>query len=219
MALAAAWVAFLVALPYAESDGVELAYMLIGGVMGAGIVLVGFAAASRLRPMRPRSGSERARLAVWAIAAGALLGVANLGANVAMAAADPTLDRLLGERIATITPWMSVFAAPILEETAIRLFFLSALAWLVARFTRNPRTIFLVALGLTALVFGVMHLNRPMPDQASLALLYSAGIVLKTAGAALLFGWLFWRRGLPYAMLAHAAANGAHELLAPFFFG
>lgn len=218
VAIGAAWLALLAALPFFEAGRTDLGGMLIGGLMGAGLIVAGFAAASRVRPMRSREGRERVRLALLAIASGAALGVVNLAANVGMAAAHPTLDQLLRERFAALSPWATTFAAPVLEEIAYRLFFLSVLAWLVARFTKNPRAIFLVSLGVTALVFGVMHLFRPMPDQASVALLYGAGIVLKIGAVSLLLGWLFWRWGLPYAMLAHAAANAAHELLDPLFF-
>jgi membrane protease YdiL (CAAX protease family) len=219
VAMGAAWLAFVAALPFAESDGVDLAYMLIGGLIGAGLVVTGYAAASRLRPMRPRESSGRVRLAVLAIASGAALGIANLAANFGMAAADPALDQALRERLTTISPWTSMFAAPLFEEVAYRLFFLSVLAWIVARFTKNPRTIFVVAMLISAVVFGMMHLDRPMPDDASLAFLYSTGIVAKTAAASFLLAWIFWRWGLPHAILAHAAANATHELLSPLVFG
>jgi hypothetical protein len=68
VAMGAAWLAFLAALPFFESGGVDLADMLIGGLIGAGLVVAGYAAAWRLRPIPPRQGSERLRLALLAIA-------------------------------------------------------------------------------------------------------------------------------------------------------
>jgi hypothetical protein len=218
VAIGAAWLAFLSALPFAESDGVDLAYMLIGGAIGAGIIVTGFAAASRVRPLRQKHGAESFRRGAMAIALGAASGVVNLGINLALAA-HPAIGPLLRERFVTLSPWQTSFAAPVLEEIAYRLFFLSVLAWIVGRFVRNPRTAFWVAMGLTAVFFGAMHLFRPMPEQGSAALLYSVAIVVKTGGMSLLFAWLFWRRGLPHAMLAHSAANAAHELLDPLLFG
>jgi hypothetical protein len=218
VAIGLAWIAFLVALPLFESDDVDFAYMLIGGLFGAGFVVTGFAAASRVRPLQPASGMERVRRGGLAIAFGAAAGIVNLGVNVALAA-HPAIGPLLRDRFVTLSPWQTSFAAPILEEIAYRLFFLSVLAWIVSRFTRDPRTVFWVSMGLTAVFFGVMHLFRPMPEQGSATLLYGTVIVVKTGGMSLLFAWLFWRRGLPYAMLAHSAANAAHELLDPLFFG
>jgi membrane protease YdiL (CAAX protease family) len=219
VAMGAAWLAFLAGLALFESGDVDLADMLIDGLIGAGLVVTGYAAASRLRPMPPRQDRERVRLAVLAIASGAAYGIANLAANLGLAAADPAIGQVLGERITTMSIWQTAVAAPLYEEVVYRLFFLSVLAWIVARFTRNPRTIFLVAMIVSAVAFGMVHLIRPMPDDASAVFLYSIGIVVKNTAAGLLFNWLFWRWGLPYAMLAHAAANAAHQLVAPLFFG
>jgi hypothetical protein len=218
VAIGAAWIAFLVALPLFESDGVDLGYMVIGGLFGAAFIVTGFAAASRVRPLRQKHGAESFRRAAMAIASGVAAGIVNLGVNVALAA-HPAIGPLLRERFVTLSPWQTSFAAPILEEIAYRLFFLSVLAWIVGRFARNPRTTFWVSMGLTAVFFGAMHLFRPMPDEGPAALLYGVAIVVKTGGMSLLFAWLFWRRGLPHAMLAHSAANAAHELLDPLFFG
>jgi len=70
-------------------------------------------------------------------------------------------------------------------------------------------------MGATAVFFGAVHLDRPMPEEASLALLYSIGIVVKTAAMAVVLGWSYWRWGLPYAILLHSAANAAHALIDP----
>jgi hypothetical protein len=219
VAMGAAWLAFVVALPAFESDPVDLAYMIVGGGIAAGLVVTGYAAASRLRSLPPRQGGERVRLALRAIALGAAFGIANLAANVGLAAMDPAIDQALRERITTMPLWKTAGAAPLLEEVAYRLFLMSVLAWIVARFTKNPRTIFLVAMLVASVGFGLVHVIRPMPGDASVALLYAAGIVVKTSAAGILFTWIFWRWGLPYAMLAHAATNAAHQLVAPAFFG
>jgi membrane protease YdiL (CAAX protease family) len=218
-AIGATWIVFLLALPFAESDGVDLAFMLIGGLMGAGIIVTGFAAASRVRPLPPRDNRERVRLGALAIAAGAAMGLANLGVNVAMGAAHPSIHQALSERLTTVHLGRAMFAAPVLEEIAFRLLFLSVLAWVLTRLTKKPRISVLLAMGATAVFFGAVHLDRPMPDEASLAQLYSIGIVVKTAGMGLVLGWSFWRWGLPYAILLHSAANAAHLLVDPLFFG
>jgi membrane protease YdiL (CAAX protease family) len=219
VAIGATWILFLLALPFAESDGADLAYMLIGGLTGAGIIVAGFAAASRVRPMRPRDSRERVRLGALAIAAGVGMGLANLGVNIGMGAAHPSIQQALSERLTTVPPGRAIFAAPVLEEIAFRLFFLSVLVWVLARLTKKPRLSFLLAMGATAVFFGWIHLDRPMPDEPSLALLYSTGIVVKTAAMALVLGWSFWRWGLPYAILLHSAANAAHMLADSLFFG
>jgi len=107
----------------------------------------------------------------------------------------------------------------VVEEIVFRLFFLSAVALVVARFVEDPRVVFWTALGLSAFVFGLMHVVRPMPESSTLAWLYGSGVALKSGLASLLLGWIFWRWGLAYAIVAHFAANAAHGLLEPLVFG
>jgi membrane protease YdiL (CAAX protease family) len=218
-AIGACWLVFLLALPFTEKDGVDVASMLIGGLIGLGIIVTGFAAVSRCRPLPVRDNPERIRLGALAIAAGAAMGIVNLGVNVAMGAAHPAIRQAMSERLTAVPPLRAMFAAPVLEEIAFRLLFLSVLVWLLTRLTKRPRASFLLAMGVTAVLFGAVHLDRPMPDDAWLAQLYSIGIVVKTSAMGLVLGWSYWKWGLPYAILLHSAANAAHLLIDPLFFG
>lgn len=62
------------------------------------------------------------------------------------------------------------------------------------------------ALALTAVLFGVLHL-RAVAGLAPLSAPLVARTVLLNALGGLVYGWLFWRRGLEAAMLAHAATH------------
>ena len=57
-----------------------------------------------------------------------------------------------------------------------------------------------------------------MPAGGNLATLYQSALMVKYTTISTLLGWAFWRWGLPYAILAHAAANGAHLLIEPLGF-
>lgn len=217
IAVGTAWAAFLAAL-FIGNELSDPASFVIAGCVGAVLVFVGFAAASRCRPMPRRPNAQRARIALLSLAWGAGLGVANLGANLALAAADPVLRELLVERMTTLAPLTGLFAAPIVEEIALRLFFMSGIAWIVSRFTQRPGPIFWIALGVSAVGFGLIHLDRPFPADPALAALYGVALVLKYSLAGLLPGWIFWRWGLPYAMFCHFAANATHLLLQPMLF-
>lgn len=146
------------------------------------------------------------------------MGVANLGANLALAASDPALRELLVERMTNLEPLIGLVAAPIVEEIGLRLFFMSVIAWVVSRFTTRPGFIFWIALWVSALGFALVHLDRPFPADPTLAALYGVGLVLKYTLAGLVPGWIFWRWGLPYAIFCHVAANGTHLLLQPILF-
>jgi membrane protease YdiL (CAAX protease family) len=188
-------------------DGVSFAF---AGVIGAALVLLGFAAASRCRTLPRRVYGQHARLALLSVAVGTGLGLANLVANWVIAAAHPTLRALLAQRLTKLDPLVGMVSAPIVEEVAVRLFLMSAIAWIVSRFTTRTQLAFGIALFGSALVFALLHLARPMPDGGMLADYYRAALVAKYTLAGIVLGLVFWRWGLPYAILCHGAANAAH---------
>lgn len=210
--VAAAWIAFMVAL---FVDGIVKGptSFVLGGLVGAVIVGLGFAAASRCRSLPRRSGKQRARLALLALAAGAGVGLINLAANWLITQADPALRALLVERMRTLQPAEALIAAPMMEELVFRLFVMSLVAWIVSRFTRRSGLAFAVALIGSAVIFAVLHLGRPLPDRPALTTLYSAALMTKYTLLGLPLGWVFWRWGLPYAILCHAAGNATHVAL------
>lgn len=218
MAIGVTWIAFLMALPVFEPDARSSFGMAVGALVAAGLVVIGFAAASRVRPMSQRAGSERLRRLGWLLFLGALMAVVNLAINRGMASLDPALHQLLIERFDRISPWVSVLAAPVLEEVLFRLFCLSVIAVVVARFVEDRRVVFWTALAVSALVFGVMHVLRPEPESLELAWIYRTGVTLKSSLGGLLLGWIYWRWGLGYSIACHAAINGIHTLLEPLVF-
>jgi Type II CAAX prenyl endopeptidase Rce1-like len=212
IAVGAAWSAFMTGmLILGEIE--DLGSFLIAGGSGAVLVSAGFAAAWRCRPLSPDHTRYPPRLMLLSLAAGTVLGLANLGANWAIAEADPRLRELLARRMAALRPLDGLAAAPLIEETAVRLFLMSVIAWVVSRFTKRSGLVFAIALVGSALVFALLHLSRPFPADQALASFYRAALVTKYTLAGLPLGWIFWRWGLPYAMLCHAAANAAHFAL------
>jgi membrane protease YdiL (CAAX protease family) len=213
------WLLFLFALPFLEGQGFALETLVGGGLIGLPLVAVGFLAASRCRWVPERAISQRAALTVLALLAGIGLGAMNIGANVALATADSSIRALLQEHFAEPLTWTRVASVAVVEEVVSRLFLMSVVAWVATHFVNRARTVFLIALIVSALLFAVPHLlGRPMPAQPAVAALYASGVVLKSGVAGLVLGWVFWRWGLPYAMLIHFAANGLHMVLEPVLF-
>jgi hypothetical protein len=212
LAVAAAWCAFIAGLVVGGEVASPSSFAVVG-VSGAALVFLGFAAASRCRTLSLNTTAQRARLAVLSLAAGTALGVANLAANWVIAEADPRVRALLVERMATINPVDAVLAAPLVEEVAVRLFLMSVIAWLASRFTKRAALAFAIALVGSAFFFALLHLGRPFPDNPMLANYYRAELLTKYTLAGVPLGWLFWRWGLPYAILCHVAANAAHLAL------
>ena len=114
---------------------------------------------------------------------------------------------------------LASFYGGIVEEALLRLFMVSLLVWLGARLLRvaTPGAgTYWTAIVLAAIIFGVGHL----PAQAQTTALTTTA-VLRTIGlnalGGIAFGWLFWRRGLEHAMLAHFSADLVLHVAAPAF--
>ena len=100
----------------------------------------------------------------------------------------------------------------ITEEVLLRWGLMTAFTWLAWRFFQgkrgavNPGLTWL-AIAVSALLFGVGHL----PVASYLIGSLNGPVVLFVVGLnatfGLLFGWLFWRRGLESAMVAHAVTH------------
>lgn len=99
----------------------------------------------------------------------------------------------------------------ITEELLLRWGIMSLLVWLGWRGLQRgqglPRPALVwTGIMLAALLFGIGHLPA-LAGMVALTPLLIARTVLLNALGGLLFGWLFWRRSLEIAMVAHAAAH------------
>jgi membrane protease YdiL (CAAX protease family) len=101
--------------------------------------------------------------------------------------------------------FLASFYGAFVEEVLLRLLFMALLCVPLKRFG-NPGI--WIAIWITAVVFGLGHL--PGTARAlGLASVYELssrivmrGIVLNSI-AGVIFGWLYWKKGLEYAMLSH----------------
>ena len=186
----------------------------IGGLSAlVGVVLV-LVPLARYRPLPKRSSREHGRLILQALALGLGLGVANLLVNYGLAISRSAIYDQMVSRWSQFSAWSVVISGPIIEEIGYRLILLGLLAWLAARFTNSQRTITVVALGVSSLLFGVAHIFYGGVEDP----VYIVGMAVKSAAGGLLLGWIFWRWGLAYSIASHCAANGTHLLLMPALF-
>ena len=105
----------------------------------------------------------------------------------------------------------------ITEEVLLRWGLMVAFTWLAWRFFQGKRgavhpALTWLAIAVSALLFGVGHL----PVASYLIGSLNPSVVLFVVGLnatfGLLFGWLFWRRGLESAMIAHAMTHFVSDL-------
>lgn len=138
-----------------------------------------------------------------------------------------SLFTLLGSGITThqsIAPaWQKLLAAlygGVTEEILMRLFLMSLFIWIGMKIFRHKKpTIAGIAVAniLAAILFGLGHL----PITASLTqitpLVIARAIILNGIGG-IIFGWLFWKKGLESAMIAHFMTDVFLLTLLPLIF-
>ena len=109
---------------------------------------------------------------------------------------------------------LASFYGGIVEETQIRLFLMTLLGWLLLRARLRQSLALGIAIVAAAVLFGAGHL----PLAAKLGPLDTLTIVRVigyNALLAVLFGWLYWKRGIEHAMLSHFSADLVLHVIAP----
>ena len=150
------------------------------------------------------------------------------GAALALVALDALTLPSLGPAgaelaiIANRTPGgtvVGVLYGGVTEELMMRWGVVSCLAWIGAKLTgagsAPPRAALMwTAIAIAALLFGAGHLPAVAAHGIALTGPVVARTVALNAVAGLVFGWLFWRRSLEAAMIAHATVHLAWSALA-----
>ena len=98
----------------------------------------------------------------------------------------------------------------ITEELLLRWGIMSSLAWVFWKlcFRRRgfpPEGVFAAAIAVSDLLFGLGHLPALAAQQELTALIVTRTVLLNSIGG-IIFGWLFWTRGLETAMVAHGSS-------------
>jgi membrane protease YdiL (CAAX protease family) len=103
-----------------------------------------------------------------------------------------------------------VAVAGISEELVFRVVISTLFAWLSWLVLRRENAAVWIGIAIGALAFGLAHVanlaNVPHPYLRAVTLNGIAGVVL---------GWLYWRRGLEWAVVAHTIADSVMYLLLP----
>lgn len=115
--------------------------------------------------------------------------------------------------------FLASFYGGIAEEVQLRLFVMTLLVWLGSFLSKTAEgkptnIIFWMANIVAALLFGLGHLPTVAMLLPLTPLVLARTIVLNGIGG-IVFGWLYWKRGLESAIIAHFAADIVlHVLLA-----
>lgn len=113
-----------------------------------------------------------------------------------------------------IAIWKTLLASlygGIVEEILMRLFLVSLFAWLAGKIFKQTEVIknnwimwgTIIA---AAILFGLGHLPITSSITAITPIVIARAIILNGIGG-LVFGWLYWKKGLTYAMACHFTAD------------
>jgi membrane protease YdiL (CAAX protease family) len=197
MAIATVVMVFVLTIPLAGLG------LWLGGRVGLGAPLL-----TDLLKRRPGAGKRLRRDAMLAVPLG--LGVGGIVALIRMVSV-PYLPPALTELVhpGALAGLGAAVGAAVAEETWLRLGVMTMLAWPVARLLGHSEIRPMVAWPanvLAALVFGLMHLPQlarfGTPTPTAIAV-----ILLGNALVGVFCGWLYWRRSLVAAILAHFAVD------------
>lgn len=104
---------------------------------------------------------------------------------------------------------LAAFYGGITEEILMRLFLMTFFIWIgmkLFKYKHPTQSGIWISIIIAAIIFGLGHL----PITASItkidALVISRAVVLNGIGG-IIFGWLFWKKGLESAMIAHFTAD------------
>lgn len=121
-----------------------------------------------------------------------------------------------------MAPWkafLASFYGGIAEEIMFRLFLMTFFVWVLFKIktTKDGRpTRFQIWLGniLSSVIFGLGHLGIT-GFLAAITLAVVLRAVLLNGVVGVVFGWLYWRKGLESAMIAHFSADIVLHVLTP----
>jgi len=133
----------------------------------------------------------------------------------------PTLPMASESTVAIWKRFLASFYGGIVEELLMRLFLLSLLAWLLSKLlhqgNRSPSAVvFWTANLIVAIIFGLGHLPSASLIMPITPVVVVAALLLNGI-AALVFGYLYWKRGLEAAMVAHFSADIILHVIGPAF--
>ena len=168
-------------------------------------------------------------MVITGVAAGILLGVLIIAVDILIftpylaAATGFSNPNLLNPELHRASPWqgfMAAISAGVTEEILFRFFGVSLLAWLGGLIFRDseghPRKgIMVIAIFIWAVIFGLAHLQMPaMVGWPVTNAAIARSLVINSLGG-LVYGWIYWRKGLESAILTHFSTDVVLHVFVP----
>lgn len=112
----------------------------------------------------------------------------------------------------------SILYGGIIEEILMRLFVMSMIAFLISKIFYKkceeiPAKVFVIANIVAALLFAAGHLPATLVTFGELSPMLLLRCFLFNGGFGMLFGWLYRKHGLHYAMISHATVHIVSKII------
>jgi membrane protease YdiL (CAAX protease family) len=128
----------------------------------------------------------------------------------------------LGSSGISIAPWkafLASFYGGIAEEVLLRLFAVSLFVWISFKIRKtsdgSPAALGIwISIVLAAVFFGLGHLPATAQITPLTGLVITRAILLNGIGG-VIFGWLYWKKGLESAMIAHFTSDIVLHVITP----
>lgn len=115
--------------------------------------------------------------------------------------------------------FLASFYGGINEEILLRLFLMTIIAWVIFKIKKTKEgkptsTGMWLAIVLAAVIFGAGHLPGLMAVTTFTPLVIIRTIIINAVGG-IIFGWLYWKKGLESAMISHFSADIVLHVIIP----
>ena len=163
---------------------------------------------------------ELKSIIVPSITLGILAGALILLFNIPFTRLIPELQNMEVPIIPAWKGFLASFYGGIAEEVLLRLFLVSLFAWLSSIIKKNKNGNLTVSgiwlsIILAAVVFGLGHLPATAKIFNLTGLVVARAIILNGIGG-IIFGWLYWKKGLEAAILSHFSTDIVLHVITPF---
>jgi membrane protease YdiL (CAAX protease family) len=117
--------------------------------------------------------------------------------------------------------FLASFYGGIAEEILLRLFLVSLFVWITFKIKKtkdgHPSDFGIwLSIIVAAIIFGLGHLPTTAQITPLTGIVVVRAIVLNGVGG-IIFGWLYWKKGLESAMIAHFSADIVLHIITPLF--
>ncbi|WP_110113165.1 CPBP family intramembrane glutamic endopeptidase [Bacillus sp. CGMCC 1.16541] len=207
--------------PKGQENLVVLASTIQVGVITFVLSLIGLKLMKRTDLMLRKSENEQKGFAL-AVALGVLIGLIIIGSDYFIFRSF--LPQLTENEPAFsfIGLLMGIFYGGVVEEVMLRLFLMTLVIYIVVKVKKQTNIqsgYYWFAILFTSILFGIGHFGANVAIFGELTTVVIVRALLLNGVGGIAFGYLYWKHGLQYAIIAHAMTHISMQLIfIPLFY-